>query len=188
VILLIAVIASVVIALVRGGKIANLAQVSVRFGWLAFIALAMQIVVTRGWVPGLASRPFWTAGLLITSHLLLLAVILANYRLPGMVVIGLGLALNLVAMLANGGYMPVTREALEAADLAHLIVETEAGTRVAGSKEVVLPQAEARLWILSDIIIIPRPLMTIVSIGDIALGLGSFVLFQRVLCAKPLGA
>ena len=185
-ILLIAVIISVVVALVRGGRLASLAEVSVRFGWLVFVALALQIVITWGLVPGLATSPSWSVALLIFSHLLLLMVVAANYRLPGMVVIGLGLALNLIAMLANGGFMPVTQEALEAADLAHLMVETEAGTRVAGSKEIVLPQAQTRLWVLSDIIIIPRPLLTIISTGDAVLALGAFILFQRVLRPGPL--
>jgi hypothetical protein len=185
-ILLIAVALSVVIALARGGRLAHLAQLSVRVGWLVFVAFALQIVITRELVPRLATKPSWSVALLVLSHLLLLAVAIANYRLPGMLVIGFGLALNLTAMLFNGGFMPVTREALEAADLAHLMIETAAGTRVAGSKEIVLSQSQARLWILSDIIVVPRPLLTIVSVGDIVLALGAFILFQRMLRPGPM--
>jgi hypothetical protein len=185
-ILLIAAAVSILIALARGGRLANLGHLTVRVGWLVFVALALQLVATRQIVPELDIGSIWSAALLVLSHLVLLAVVIANVRLPGMIVIGLGLALNLVAMLANGGFMPVTREALEAANLSHLITDTEAGLRVAGSKEIVLSRTQARLWVLSDIILVPRPLLTIVSIGDLALALGAFVLFQQALDTRPL--
>jgi hypothetical protein len=180
-ILLIAVMLSLLVALVRGGQLGRLAEISFRYGWLALVALIMQVLLTGRLLPDRLLPVVFRVALLVGSHGLLLLVVAANYRLPGMPLVGLGLALNLIVMLANGGWMPVTPEALEAAQLDHLVRETNAGARVIGWKNLVLSRGESRLWMLSDIIMIPFPLRTIVSLGDIVLALGAFILFQRTM-------
>ncbi|MBN1400639.1 MAG: DUF5317 domain-containing protein [Anaerolineae bacterium] len=180
-ILLIAVVLSLLIALLRGGRLERLAEISFRYGWLALVALGMQILLTGRLLPDRLMPVRFRIALLLGSHLLLLLVVVANYRLPGMPLIGLGLALNLTVMLANGGWMPVTMEALEAAQLDHLVWETDAGARVMGWKNLVLSRGETRLWILSDVIVVSFLFRTLVSLGDIALALGVFILFQRTM-------
>jgi hypothetical protein len=180
-ILLIAVVLSLLIALVRGGQLGRLAEISFRYGWLALVALGMQVLLTGRFLPDQLLPVALRIALLVGSHGLLLLVVAANHRVPGIPLIGLGLALNLIVMLANGGWMPVTMEALEAAQLDHLVREMAAGARVMGWKNLVLSRDESHLWILSDIIMIPFPLRTIVSLGDIVLALGAFILFQRTM-------
>jgi hypothetical protein len=48
----------------------------------------------------------------LTSYALLALATLINARLPGTPLIGLGLACNVAAMLANGGHMPASASAL----------------------------------------------------------------------------
>jgi hypothetical protein len=50
---------------------------------------------------------------------LLISFIVANRAVRGLLLVGLGLACDLVAFLVNGGLMPATRGALRAAGLSY---------------------------------------------------------------------
>lgn len=96
---------------------------------------------------------------------------------------GVGLASNLVAMAANGGYMPVTPEALARAGLSQLAAQGSVGSPILGAKDILLLREETRLWWLSDILVVPgpAPLRAILSVGDVLLALGVVILLQGVL-------
>jgi len=113
--------------------------------------------------------------LLILSQVALFGLVLINYHLPGTKLFALGLALNIIVMVANGGWMPVTPETHQ---YVHQNATIELYSRSAGSKNVVLPRAETDLWVLSDVIRIPLPWRrTAVSVGDILLlvGIAQFI-------------
>ena len=90
--------------------------------------------------------------------------LLANRRVPGMALVGLGAALNLLAIVANGGVMPASAEALAAAGL-------PAGGPGFQNSGVV---ADPRLAFLGDIFAIPAswPLSNVFSVGDVCIGAG----------------
>ncbi len=111
-ILLLAVILSIGVALLRGGKFAHLADVSLRHGWIALLALALQLFVVEFMRRQTIGQPLQQALLILGSQVLLLGVVMYNRHIPGIPLIGVGLTLNLMVMLANGGFMPVTFEAL----------------------------------------------------------------------------
>jgi hypothetical protein len=117
-----------------------LATLNLRWAWLALVALVPQVIII--YVPALWEPPLWGArlALLVASYMLLVAVVIANWRLPGVFIIGLGLLLNLAPKVANDGFMPVTAEALDRAGLAHLAVSQEAGARVLSAKDILLPE------------------------------------------------
>jgi hypothetical protein len=103
-------------------------------------------------------------------------VVWRNRRLAGMGVTLIGVTLNLIAIVANGGYMPIPPEALArigAGDAAYLM---PTGSIVLGSKDILLPPSEARFWMLGDILVIPEPLPrpTAMSVGDVILAIGVF--------------
>jgi hypothetical protein len=110
-----------------------------------------------------------------------------NRRLPGMWLVGLGLLANWAVILANGGHMPITFEALVAAGKGNLVSTPTAGTLVFGSKDVLLPGIETRLGFLSDIFVIPPPfpIPTVFSVGDALIALGMFGLVQHALGKRP---
>jgi hypothetical protein len=179
---------SVIVALVRGGKFSRLGEIAFRCGWLALIAFALQIVVIYFPLP--MTEGFWGTHtlLLLGSYALLIVVTWLNRNILGLPLVGLGLVLNLLVVLANGGFMPVTLEALRQAGLAHLTLGLEPGSRLMATKDILLPRQDTHLWILSDIFVIPPPLPfnTIFSLGDFFLALGAFVFFQRaMLPANP---
>jgi hypothetical protein len=180
-ILVLAVVLGILIALLRGGSLLRLAQVPFKHGWLAFVAIGLQVAaVYAQQIEGLA------AGMFIGSYLLLIGLIVLNRRLAGVPIIGLGLALNALVTAVNGGYMPVTPEAVERAGLGHLVSEVEAGTRILGSKDMVLSRADSYLWFLGDVFVLKVPWPTVFSIGDVLLAVGVVVFFQyAMLAATP---
>jgi hypothetical protein len=183
VILLWALVLSVIVALVRGGKFSRLGEVTFRYGWLALVALALQVMVIYFPLPMAEGFLGKHTLLLLSSYALLIVVAVLNRSIPGLPLVGLGLALNLLVVLANGGFMPVTLEALRQAGLAQLALGLEPGSRLVATKDIILPRHDTRLWILSDIFVIPPPLPinTIFSLGDFFLAFGAFVFFQRAM-------
>jgi hypothetical protein len=103
-----------------------------------------------------------------------------------MAILGLGLLLNLTAMLANGGYMPITPEVVEKVGHGNKILVVESDTRLAYSKDIVLPQEETRFWLLSDILPLPPPFPypTVLSLGDLLIAGGVFWLVQYAMLGE----
>jgi len=181
VILIAAVLASVAVAVLRGGDLARLGRLEIRSAWLIPLAFLLQVFVV--FVPGGKSRGFSdpVALLNLTSYMVLMVVVVRNLRLPGMVLIGIGLLLNLLVIAANGGFMPIEPDAVALLGHSSRVEAMETGYRVHQAKDVVLPREATRLWWLSDIFVIPPPfpLRTAFSLGDALLAGGVFVLLQR---------
>jgi hypothetical protein len=111
--------AGVVFGLLLGGSLTRLAGLHIHSLWLAYAAIALQLVAfPSGFLPwstpdGVA-RTLW-----LGSYVLLAALVLRNWRVPGIAVIGAGQVCNVIAIIANGGHMPVTRSALEGGGLSY---------------------------------------------------------------------
>jgi hypothetical protein len=169
------------IALVRGGRLNNLAGLSVRYSALPLLALGLQIFVVYGPARGDA-RPFaWPALFSVASYGLLALAVAVNWRLPGMAWLGLGAALNLIVILANGGWMPVTPELLAQAGYISAPAEMALGQRFVASKDVVLAAQDIHLRWLSDVFVLPiirPPVSQVFSLGDAAIMVGLFRLVQ----------
>ncbi len=177
-ILVLALFLALLVAVLTGGKLRRLANLPLRAPWLALIGFGLQIAIiyepettARGWL----SLHTIT---LIFSYLLLLAFVWMNRRLPGMPIIALGLLMNLTVMLANGGYMPITPEAVQRVGHEYELQSTEPGARLKYTKDILLPREQTRLWFLSDIFVLPPPfpIPTVFSPGDAVLALGVWVL------------
>jgi hypothetical protein len=155
------VVAGLVVGLLAGGRIERLADLRIRWAWLAIAGLAAQIVLfipTVGDALG-AVAPLVYAG----SSASILAVILANLRVPGLQLVAAGAACNLVAIVANGGYMPVSAGAL-----ASLGWEEPPGY----SNSAAL--ADPALAPLTDIFAMPSwvPFANVFSVGDVLIAVG----------------
>lgn len=185
-ILLVAFIAALIISILCGGSLRNLAQVRIRAGWVAIGAFAVQ-----GWViyvcEGPVSRPWdWRGGLLVASYLLLGLFIYLNRHLPGVYLFALGLFLNFTVIVANGGFMPVTPEALQRAHQSGLVDRPEEWVKVRNTKDIILRRENTRLWFLSDVFVLPppSPLTSVFSIGDLCIGVGVFYFFFNTLVLR----
>jgi hypothetical protein len=182
-ILLAVVLVSLAVALLRGGDLRRLADVSIRSGWLVLLAFALQaylVYVPAGKNAGLSDPSSW---LHIGTYVLLLVGIWLNRRLPGMKWVLAGLVLNLAVIAANGGFMPITPDAVVQLGHADRVTSLEAGQRVYLAKDVILPREQTQLWPLSDVFVIALgfPLRTAFSCGDILVAIGAFLFLQHTL-------
>lgn len=188
-ILLVAVVTTILIAMLRGGRLRYVGRLSIRWPWLPLLAFLVQAYVV--FFPAERSEGLLTlrASVLAGSYLCLLAMAWGNRRLPGIKLIALGVFMNFAVMVVNGGYMPVTPEALVTAGHQSLVYSMESGARVASSKDVILEREDTTLWWLSDVFVIPRdwPLSGSFSLGDVVIALGAFVLIQAAMLDGDLG-
>ncbi|MGB9723668.1 MAG: DUF5317 domain-containing protein [Chloroflexia bacterium] len=186
-ILLVALLLAFVVALLRGGKLARLAALPLRWPALPLLALAVQLGVMH--FPRARGQSFDLPAIaLLLSYLALLLAVWLNRHIPGLALLGLGLLLNLVVMAANGGYMPISPETMER--IGHGDAAAIApGSRVAGTKDLALPQEQTRLWFLSDILILPFPFpfSGAFSPGDVFVAAGAFWTVQWALTGRPGG-
>lgn len=174
-ILLLALALAVGWALARGGQLRQLQSFSLRAPLIVGAAFLIQAGLI--YVPAVESiGNSGRVALLVFSYLLAGWFVWLNRRLPGMWLMGAGLWLNALVMLANGGYMPITYEALAAAGRLRLASSAETGTVVMSSKDILLPFAETRLALLSDVFVIPPPFpfSGVFSVGDVLIALGLF--------------
>jgi len=142
--------------------------------WLVFLAVIPQLFVFS--IPATQSHfnSFWARIILIGSQLVLLLFIWFNRHELPFLIVGAGLMLNLLVMVTNGGWMPMSPETLLRLrpDLAGENIL--AGMRVGFGKDFLIDPASTHLWLLSDILLLPAwfPYRVAFSIGDILVALG----------------
>jgi hypothetical protein len=161
VLLLAAVIVGVVMVRPAGGSLSAVGGMRLRYAPAIFGALALQIAIISV-APG--GSPWLHRVLYIGSYALAAVFVAANRRLAGMRMLALGATLNLIAILANNGVMPASRNALRTAGL------LTNSTGFLNSAAVPHP----RLGFLGDILPVPHavPLANVYSIGDICIAIG----------------
>jgi hypothetical protein len=145
-----------------GGRLEHLGEIRFRWGWLAIAGLLVQVVLFSGALDGMVGDELGAA-IYVGSTAAVLVAVLRNLSLPGMVLVALGAASNLAAIVANGGVMPTTEAALAAAGL-----DPADGF----SNSAVL--ADPALAPLTDLFALPPwlPFANVFSIGDVLLGVG----------------
>lgn len=154
------------IATQRG--LGSVALPSLRIVPLPIVGLGLQLVALR-W-PGGMER----LALLALSQVLLLTFFAVNFKYAPLRLLFVGFALNLLPMLLNGGYMPITPEAMVSLYPGTSPQQWSSGLVRAGSKDIVLPAEVAPLWFLGDVFVISKPFIfpTAFSIGDLIIVVG----------------
>ncbi len=107
------------------------------------------------------------------SYVLLLFFVAANWRRIGILIIGLGLLLNFLPIVANGGLMPVTSESLARIDQTHRLRGLQEGDAIPNTKNVWRQRDNTHLWFLTDRIVWDNPVFfRLFSIGDVIIAGG----------------
>lgn len=122
--------------------------------------------------------------LFVTSYLLLFVFVTLNIRHPGIVILGIGIALNFLPIIANGGLMPITPETIERTGETPEGVEV--GEWIPGSKDVLLERDEVRLYFLADRLVVDSTPVRAFSIGDVVILGGLIVLLAELLLPRPV--
>ena len=143
-------------------------EVQLRRVWAIFAALGLEIAAID--LPGLSEG--MRAALLVAAYPVGAVFLAANWHLPGIPLITLGGALNLLAMAVNGGVMPASPTALAGAGLPVDAPGFQNSTAL----------AEPRLAWLGDVFYIPAswPLSNVFSIGDVLIALGIVWALHRI--------
>jgi hypothetical protein len=154
---------------------------SVRFGGLVFLALLAQILVIY---VDLGDAGIVRRITLPLSYVLLLTFVALNWRRLGILVLGLGALLNFLAVVSNGGLMPVSPENLREAGLEGKLMEREPGDAVPNSKDVLLEEDDTHLRFLSDRLSLgpdSGPIPPLFSIGDVIIVAGAAIALVELL-------
>lgn len=151
----------------------------IRFGWVVLLVLLLQIIVIYvGFGEAAVIRRF----IFPSTYVLLLAFVALNRRRIGFLVIGVGMLLNFLAIVTNGGLMPISPASMEKGGLGEELAELGPGDAVPDSKNVLLEESDTNLQWLSDRFTwgSPGP-FSIFSIGDVIIGAGLIVVLVELL-------
>ena len=163
--------------LMRGG-LDGLFGLAFRWGPLAIGGLLVQVVLFTPFGDSIAGD--FGPAIYILSTLAVFAAVARNWRLKGMPVVAAGALSNLIAITANGGFMPADAGALERAGF---------GGPGDHTNSVVL--ADPAFRPLTDIYALPAgiPLANVFSVGDVLIGVGIVIVIvaamRRTVAHEP---
>ena len=151
---------AILVGYLTGGRLSRFEAMRLRWWWLAIVGLGIQFVPLPEGTTGtdLLVRTI----VLSFSYVLLVVFAAVNVRVPGMVLVLIGLACNFAVIAANGG-MPVRAQALRDSgqeDVLALLQED-------GAAKHHLMTDEDVLTFLGDVIAVPQPVGQAISIGDV---------------------
>ncbi len=167
-----------VLGLVGGGSINNLATVRLRWVGVLLLAVILRFGTEYLLVRGNDVVEALRLPLFLASFGLLLASLWVNRSQPGLRLAFVGILLNTIAIVANAGHMPIWQPSLEAAGFTAADVTPFHVLLPPGLTVEFLRHAGP----LADILPIPVPLIrNVASIGDVFLTAGlAFFLFATV--------
>lgn len=102
------IIVALLLGWMLGGKPGRLADAPIKWIWLLAVPVALYFIafgISR--TPSLAVKFAWSYGAFhIAAKAVLLVFVYANRRIPGAKIVLVGMVLNFIAIVANGGLMP----------------------------------------------------------------------------------
>ncbi len=170
---------SVVLGLVLAGIVyrhnllSHIEGIRLHSAWLVFIGIILQIplLTVKSTEVG---KLFFQQVLYLFSYLVLLVFIWQNRFQVACWIVGSGLLLNLVVILVNSGWMPISPQTLVKINPGSDETNWQVGQHYLYSKDRILEKENTRLWVLSDIveITIPHPRRAAYSFGDFMIASG----------------
>jgi len=163
----------------RSETASQIASISLHSPWLVLLSIALQVPLLRAPF-GPTQEVTGAQVAFLLSHLLLLTFVWLNRRVLGIRIVGIGVVFNLLAILSNGGFMPITPQTLVRINPGSAQDQWALGFHYGSSKDIILLQHDTTLWVLSDILVLPPPFRwpTAFSLGDLLIALGIIVTLQ----------
>ena len=158
-----------------GGRLDRLSEVRFRWAPLALLGLAVQVALFSDPLADVVGDAGPT--IYVASTVAVLVAVLRNLDIAGLPIVALGAASNLIAIVANGGYMPADPDALASIG----------GVAPGYSNSTVA--TDPALAPLTDLFAIPAwvPFANVFSIGDVLLGLGIAITIAAGMRRHPTG-
>jgi hypothetical protein len=176
------IIISIIIGLLRNGKLSSLSQIS-----LTKIELIVLACLIQGGLIFLGSKKVkfvldYSSYMIIFSYIVLLLAVWYNKKLKGINFIALGIIFNFIVIVANGGHMPVLLSSLYKAGLNDFALVLKEGTYVTHA----LITEKTLFRFLADVIPLspPFPDPSVVSVGDFLMFYGVFGLIQNAMVKR----
>jgi hypothetical protein len=152
---------------------------------LVLVAVAAELVVIYvGFGEAGVLRRFVFPG----CYVLALVFVLLNRRRVGFLVIGAGALLNFLAIVSNGGLMPISPAMMEKAGRGDELAQLELGDAVPRAKNVLLEESDIKLEWLADRFTWDSPgPFSVFSVGDVIIGAGLVVVFVELFLPLIVG-
>lgn len=178
------VVIAVIIALMRGGHLGNLSHLPLRkIGWfiLAFIIQIGLYLLT-------GEKTFigkYGPLIHILSYVFIIIGLERNWEIKEIKIISVGIFLNFLVIVLNGGRMPAL---INTPNLSRLSLNKLNSLADGSDPRHCLYNNSTRLGFLSDIFSLPAffPYSVIFSIGDLIASIGAFLLIQKVMLAQKV--
>ena len=169
-------LSSIVLALVvgalAGGGLPRLADLKLRWVWILGLAIAVRFgagLLRQGDIG--VEIPL--GALFIAAYGLIFVWLWGNWRVPGLQIAAVGIGLNMLALLLNGGQMPIWSAAFQAAGFTPAALANDPFHFLLQSNTVA--DFVRQGGIFGDVVPIPIPIIRdVVSIGDTLLIVGIF--------------
>jgi hypothetical protein len=173
---------SFIVGVLRKGNLRAFSQLNLKWGWVFPLLLVVQLAVfsfqNNSEFLGQLSGSIY-----IVVYIVGLIFLFLNRKHPGFILIFIGVFLNFIVMVLNGGRMPVSVEAAAVLDPGYIQALKES----LYAKHTMLTST-THLGFLGDVIPIsdPYPRTQIISIGDIIMNIGIFFFIQYLMVKHPL--
>ncbi|MCH7809184.1 MAG: DUF5317 domain-containing protein [Chloroflexi bacterium] len=147
------------------------------------VALAIQLIAIFA---DLGSDDLFRRILFVASYLLLIVFVFANVRRPSIALFGVGVLLNFLPIITNGGLMPITPETLQ--KTGDVPEDARIGEWVRDTKDVLLERDDVHLYFFSDRLTSDFSPFRAFSVGDLVLIGGAMFLLLDLLLPRPFRA
>ena len=176
------IIISILIGLLRNGKLSSLSQISLERIELILLACLIQAGLIFFGGKKVKFVLDYSSYMIIFSYILLLLAVWYNLKLKEMKIIALGIIFNFIVIVANGGHMPVLLNSLYKVGLNDFALALKEGIYVTHT----LIAEKTLFRFLADVIPLPPPFPdpSVVSAGDFLMFYGVFSLIQNAMVKK----
>lgn len=166
----------------RGGKFSNISSGEIR-GWY-FIGASFLVEFSAVYFAskGVKLVVDGISFIHLLSYILLFFGLFMNLDKYPFWIITAGVLLNFIVIMANGGQMPISKEALISVGLLDNAAAIEQGRIITHT----LINDATKLRFLSDILALPKyyPRPKVYSLGDIFMAAGVFIYVQHLMLGK----
>lgn len=173
-------VSSLAVGKARGGKLKNIGNINLEKYYLFIIGFGLEFLSVF-----LHSKELGVFGELLDkyfiiihsiSYLLIFIGLIFNFNKKSMILIFIGTLLNYIVIVVNGGQMPVLGDGLKYLGLDGYFDMLRNDAIITHT----LISEKTKLFFLGDIIPTPKfyPMPKMISIGDVFIGIGIFILIQ----------